>query len=370
MHEPVRVGVVGCGAISGHYLKYAGLFPILEVVACADLERSRAEARAAEYGVPRVLEVEELLADDEVEVVLNLTVPKAHAPLCRQALESGKHAFAEKPLGINREEGQALAAAARRTGLRVGCAPDTFLGAGLQTARQAIDGGAIGRPVAFTAYTMGCGHERWHPNPEFFFQVGGGPMLDMGPYYVTALLNLLGPVRRLSASAAIAMPERTIASEPKKGQVIHVETPDHLCGTLEFTGGAVGTLVASFAIINADYNPATPVTVYGTEGAIRVGDPNSFDRPSQLRRAGEDEWRELPHTFVEGYGRAVGLADMATAIRTGRPHRCSLEQAYCALDIMQGYLDSAASGRHYDVQAPYQRPAPMPADLPLGYLDD
>lgn len=365
MSEPVKVGVVGCGAISAAYLKMAARLPVLEMAACADLDRPRAEARAAEFSVPRVLSVDELLADPEIEVVLNLTIPKAHAPIALRALANGKHTFAEKPLGIDREEGRSVLDAAAKAGLRVGCAPDTFLGAGIQTARKLIDDGAIGRPVAFTAFMMCRGHESWHPSPEFYYEAGGGPMFDMGPYYLTALLNLLGPVRRITGAAAVAIPERTITSEPKRGKTVTVETPDHICGTMEFVNGAVGTLITSFAVAHGEYDRKLPITIYGTEGSLKVPDPNGFDGPVQIRGPADAEWREAPHAFATGYGRAVGLADMARAIRSGREHRCSGEQAFAVLDLMQGFLDSAASGRAVEPAIPYQRPAPMNGEPPF-----
>ena len=370
MAEMVRVGVIGCGAISAQYFKMAAKLPILEMAACADLDSERAAARAAEFGIPRVLGVEELLADSGIEVVLNLTVPKAHAPLALAALEAGKHTFLEKPLGIDREEGRRILELAGKLGLRVGCAPDTFLGAGLQTARKAIDDGLIGRPVAFTAFMMCRGHEHWHPSPEFYYEAGGGPMFDMGPYYLTALLNLLGPIRRLSGAAAIAIPERTITSAPKAGKGISVEIPDHICGMLEFENGVVGTIVTRFAIRHPVYDGKSPIAIYGTEGALKVPDPNTFDGPVLIRREQDEEWQELPHAFPVGYGRAVGLADMAQALRSGRPHRCSAEQAFAVLDLMQGFLDSAAGGKAYAPAVPYDRPAPMPTGLPFGVLDD
>lgn len=369
MANTVNIGVLGCGAISAQYFKMAAKLPILRMAACADLDREKAAARAAEFGVPRVLSVEELLADPEVEVVLNLTVPKAHAPLALATLEQGKHTFLEKPLGVTREEGRQILAAADERGLRVGCAPDTFLGAGIQTARKAIDDGLIGQPVAFTAFMMCRGHEHWHPSPEFYYEAGGGPMCDMGPYYLTALLNLLGPLKRLSGMASIAIPERTITSQPKHGQKIRVETPDHLCGTLEFEQGAVGTLITSFAIRQPVYEREAPIVIYGTGGALKVPDPNTFDGPVRIRQEGDEEWRELPHAFPTGYGRAVGLADLAHALRSGRPHRCSAEQAFAVLDAMQAFLDSSASGTAAVPAAPYQRPAPMPVDRPFGELD-
>lgn len=369
MRERVRVGVIGCGAICAQYFKMAAKLPILEMAACADLDRNRAEYRAEEFGVPRALAVEELLADPDIDVVLNLTVPKAHAPVALEALRAGKHTFHEKPFAITREEGQAILEAARATGLRVGCAPDTFLGAGIQTARKVIDDGRIGRPVAFTSFMMGRGHESWHPSPEFYYEPGGGPMFDMGPYYLTALLNLLGPVRRIAGAAAIAIPERTVTSQPKYGRKIAVETPDHIAGTMEFENGATGTIVTSFATAHPVHDRQYPITVYGTEGTLRVPDPNTFDGPVQLRALADAEWQDVPHAFHPGYGRAVGLADMAHALRSGRPHRCSAEQAFLVLDLMQGFLDSSAQGRFYRPTQPYERPAPMPAERPFGVLD-
>jgi predicted dehydrogenase len=370
MAEKVRVGVVGCGAISGAYFKMAPSFPILEMSACADIDTEKAKARAEEFGIPRVLSVEQLLSDPEIDIVLNLTVPKAHAPIALEALRHGKHTYHEKPFGVVREEGLEILRAAEASGLRVGCAPDTFMGAGVQTARKLLDEGAIGRPVGFMAFMMCPGHEHWHPSPEFYYEVGGGPMFDMGPYYLTALLNLLGPVRRITGTATFAMPERTITSQPKYGKKVRVETPDHICGTMEFENGAAGTITTSFAVRFGAHDGKFPIILHGTEGTLKVPDPNGFDGAVQVRRTDDADWQDVPHTFVTGYGRTVGLADMAHAIRSGRPHRCSAEQAFTVLDLMQGFLDSSEEGKALSPVIPYERPAPMPADLPFGILDD
>ena len=370
MPQPIRVGLIGCGAISGAYLSAAPSFPVMRVVACADQSREAAERKAAEFHVPRVCPVDELLADESIDVVLNLTVPGAHAEVAMRALESGKHTYSEKPLGITREEGRKILDQAAARGLRVGCAPDTFLGTGVQTARKLIDDGAVGRPVAFTAFYMSRGHESWHPSPEFYYARGGGPMFDMGPYYLTALFNLLGRPRRVSGAASVAIPERTITSRPNAGRVIRVETPDHVCGTIEFDGGAAGVVIQTFATHHPQYDEKQPITVYGTEGTLRVPDPNTFDGPVHLRRAGDGEWREVPSPFVRGYGRSVGLADMAHAIRSGRLHRASGELAFAVLDVMQGFLESSERGSAYEPAARFDRPAPMPAHLPFGVLDD
>lgn len=364
-----KIGVIGCGGISGAYFGMAKNFPILDVAACADLDVERARAAAVKYQVPRACAVEELLDDPSIEIVLNLTIPKAHAPVSLAAIERGKHVFLEKPLGVDRDEAGRILAAAKARGVRIGCAPDTFLGAGLQTARKLIDDGAIGRPVAFMAFMLSRGHEHWHANPEFFYEPGGGPMLDMGPYYVTALLNLLGPVKRLAGCATIAIPQRTITSQPKFGKTIQVQTPDHILGSIEFENGAAGTIITSFAMSQPRTSHPQPITIFGTEGALRVPDPNTFDGAVYLFDGKGDDWREVPHAFVKGYGRAVGLADMAYAIRSGRPIRASGQQAMATMDVMQGFLDSSRRGQYYSPATPYERPAPMAADLPFGTLN-
>jgi predicted dehydrogenase len=344
-------------------------FPDVEIYACADLDEAKAKAAAEKYGVPKVLSVDELIREDSIQIVLNLTIPKAHAPLAIKALEAGKHTYCEKPLGINREEGKRIIDLAKAKGLRVGCAPDTFLGAGIQTARKLIDDGAIGRPVAFTAFMQGRGHETWHPSPEFYYEAGGGPMFDMGPYYLTALLNLLGPVKRISGFATIAIPQRTITSQPKFGKKIDVETPDHIVGLMEFENGAVGTIIQSFAVIEGGHDGKHPIIINGTDAAIHVPDPNTFDGTVLLRKLGEKQAAEVPLQFVQGYGRSVGLADMAVALESGRPHRASGEQAFAVLDLMQGFLESSKEGKVGIPTTVFHRSAPMPGHLPFGQLD-
>jgi predicted dehydrogenase len=374
MSKPVKIGVIGCGAISGAYFGMAKNFPNVEIFAAADLNPEAAKARAAEFNVPHVMTVDELLKQPDIEIVLNLTVPKAHVPVALAAMENGKHVYCEKPLAVDREEGRKLLAVAKAKGLRVGCAPDTFMGQGIQVARKAIDDGMIGRPVGLTADMLSGGHEGWHKSPEFYYEVGGGPMFDMGPYYLTALLNLLGPVKRITGIATIAINPRTITSEPKRGKVIQVETPDHVTGLLEFENGAVGPIQQSFATKFASNDNKNPIVIMGTEGALRVPDPNGFDGTVYFRgNASPDPkvWTEVPvaeNTVVKGYGRSVGLADMAAALRGNRPHRCSLEQAFTVLDLMQGFLDSSSAGRVVTPSTPYTRPAPMPF-LPFGQLD-
>jgi predicted dehydrogenase len=376
--DKVRVGVIGCGAISGAYLGMAKNFPLVEMSACADLNPAAAKSKAEQFGIPKVCSVDELLKDPSIEIVLNLTVPKAHVPIGLQAVAAGKHMYAEKPLGIDREDARKLIDAARQKGVRIGCAPDTFMGACVQTARKLIEDGAIGKPVAFTSTWMSRGHEHWHPSPEFYYEVGGGPMLDMGPYYLTALLNLLGPIKRLAGLASISRAQRTIVHKkdgvpgPKFGKVINVETPDHVVGVIEFQNGCVGQIVTSFATRGANYDNKSPIVIYGTEGTLRVGDPNGFDGPVFLCRFDDnkpDEFVEMPHTFVKGYGRSVGVADMAYAIRSGRPHRANGDLAFAVLDAMVGFLDSSRNGQFHVPTARFEKPKLMPAELPFGQLD-
>lgn len=356
---PVKVGLIGCGTISKIYLANARKLDDLEIVACADILPERARSRAAEFGVPRALSVEELLADPEVEVVLNLTIPRAHAEVGLAALEAGKSAYGEKPLAVRREDGARLLEVARSRGLRVGSAPDTFLGGGIQTCRRLIDEGAIGEPVAGLAFFMNHGHEHWHPDPDFYYQPGAGPLFDMGPYYLTALVSLLGPIRRATGSARATFPERTITSQPKSGTKIEVNTPTHVAGVLDFQNGAIATIVTSFDVWPSEL---PRIEIFGSEGTLSVPDPNTFGGPVRIRRPGEREWTDVPLTH--GYtanSRGLGLADLARAIREGRPHRASGELANHVLDAMQALLDASASGRHVEITTTCARPEPLPS---------
>jgi len=367
--DRIKIGVVGAGNISKAYILTAQSFPILEITAIADLDVERARAKAREYGLPRGCSVDELLRDDSIQIVVNLTVPKAHAEVALAAIANGKHVYNEKPLTVTLDEGRQLIAAAKAKNLRVGCAPGTFLGGGLQTCRKLIDDGAIGRPLAATAFMTCPGHERWHPSPEFYYEVGGGPMMDMGPYYMSALCTLLGPVKRVSGIASIVKPDRTITSDPKKGTKINVETPDHVTGVLEFSGGAVATVITSFAIWHAHL---PRIEIYGSDGTLAVPDPNSLRGPVGLRMANDGDWRDvaLTHAHFDGNKWGIGVADMAYAIRSGRPHRASGENALHILEVMHAYFTSSTEGRHITIESPYNRPAPLPRQLENDALDD
>ena len=353
----MRVGLVGCGYISDRYLQNARLFPEFEVVACADAAPERAAERAAEYGVPAVRAVPDLLAGPEIEVVLNLTTPDAHASVAQAALDAGKGVYNEKPLAIALEDGTRLVETARARGLRLGAAPDTFLGGGLQTCRQLIDEGAIGEPVAATAFMLIPGHERWHPQPDFYYQTGGGPLFDMGPYYLTALISLLGPVWRVTGSARVTVPERTIRSGPRTGERITVEVPTHLAAVLDFASGPIATLVTSFDV----WASAAPkLEIYGSRGSLGLPDPNTFGGPVRMRVAGSVIWRDVPVTRpYTRNSRGLGLADMAAGLRSGAAHRASGEMAYHVLEVMHAVETASREGRHVAIESRCERPAPL-----------
>ena len=359
-----KVGVIGCGNISSAYFKIAKGLEDIEIVACADLVREKAEARAAEFQIPRVCTVEEMLADKSIELILNLTLPQGHAAVDIAALEAGKHVYAEKPLAISREDGRKVLDLAARKKLRVGSAPDTFLGGGIQTCCKLINDGWIGTPVAAAGFMLCRGHESWHPDPEFYYLKGGGPMFDMGPYYLTAMVALMGPVRRVTGSARMTFPERLITSQPKCGKKIPVETPTHLAAVLDFANGAVATLVTSFDVW-AGTHP--PIEIYGTEGSLMVPDPNTFGGPVKIRRMGSKDWSDVPLAY--GYAensRGLGLADMAQAIRVGRPHRASGELAFHVLDVMHAVHEASAGNAHVTLKSTCEQPAPLPLGLRPG----
>jgi len=363
----MNIGIVGCGSISGIYFTNLARFKGTRVTACADIDLVKAESAAARHGVRSEATVADLLHAPDVDVVVNLTVPKAHAQVTLDALRAGKHVYGEKPLAATRADGQTILREAASRGLRVGSAPDTFLGGGHQTCRRLLDEGLIGEPVGATAFMLCHGHESWHPSPEFYYEVGGGPMMDMGPYYLTALVNLLGPIRRLSGSARITFPERTITSEPKRGKVVTVETPTYIAGIMEFGSGPIGTILTTFDV----WHSTLPrIEVYGTEGSLLVPDPNGFGGVPMIRGKLDQEWRpvELSHGFAKN-ARGIGVADMVKALQTGRPHRASGDLAFHVLDVMEGFLDSSDSGTHYEPISTCERPAALPVGLPEDDVD-
>ena len=362
----VRIGVIGCGNISSAYLKAARTFPILDIAALSDIDPKAAEARSAEFGIP-ARTIEAVLADPSIEIILNLTVPKAHVEVGLEAIAAGKHVHSEKPLGVATAEARRLVEAAKARGLRLGSAPDTFLGGAHQTARQCVDDGLIGRPIGGAAFFMCPGHERWHPNPGFYYLAGGGPMLDMGPYYVTDLVNLIGPVASVIGVATRTRSERLITSEPLAGTRVPVEVATHVTGVLTFVCGAAVSMTMSFDVARHRHGP---IELYGETGSLIVPDPNRFDGRVEVATAAED-WREVPTraAYADGNYRILGLADMAQAIRTGRPHRASGDLAFHVLEVMEAFQTSSDTGGAVAIASRPERPAAMPASLVTGELD-
>jgi len=367
--QKIKIGVVGCGKISGAYFKRLPQFGILEVKSCVDLDVERAKASAAEFNIPNVCSLDELLADPEIQIVVNLTTPQGHYPVAKAAIEAGKSVHGEKPLTISREEGKKLLELAKAKGQLIGSAPDTFLGGGIQTCRKLIDDGWIGTPVAANAFMLCHGHESWHPDPEFYYEVGGGPMFDMGPYYLTALVNLLGPVQRVTGSARISFPERTITSQKKFGKKVAVEVPTHVAGVMDFACGAIGTIVTSFDA----WGHALPfIEIHGSLASLQVPNPNTFGGPVKIRfgHDPEKQWRDVPitHAYTENW-RGIGVADMAYAIATGRQNRASGDLAYHVLDLMHAFHDASDSNAHVRLESTCERPAALPMGLLEGQLD-
>jgi len=358
-----KVGIVGCGNICPIYIQNLKAFPETDVTAVADLDLARAESRAGEFQIGWAGSSEDLLRREDVDVVLNLTVPKAHVEVASAALQAGKHVYNEKPLAVDWEEGRKLVDLARERRLRIGCAPDTVLGAGVQTCRELIDSGAIGTPVAAQAFMMCPGHESWHPDPAFYYERGGGPLFDMGPYYLSSLVTLLGPVRRVTGSARTSFATRTISSEPKRGQTVTVETPTHLTTVLDFAQGAVGQLTTSFDVAA---HSLPHIEVYGSEGTLQVPDPNGFGGPVRLRRKGDQEWSEVgvDRPYADN-SRGLGVLDMALAASSGRPHRCNGDVALHVLEIMHAAHWASEQGSHIELETCPDRPDPMPQSGPL-----
>lgn len=353
MGKPVRVGIIGCGKIAGQYLESFRRLQDVILVAVADLDPARAQAVADAYPGVRAVPVDALLADDDVDLVLNLTIPAAHAGVALRAIAAGKHVYGEKPLAATTAEACEVLDAARAAGVLVGCAPDTVLGTGIQTARKAIDDGLIGAPVAATAVMLTPGHERWHPDPDFYYQPGGGPLLDMGPYYISALVTLLGPVSSVIGAASAGRSERTIGSGPREGQAVPVAVDTHVTGVLVHTSGAISTLVMSF---DAVQSTSANIEVHGQQGSLAVPDPNHFDGDVRLFALGAADWVTLPVSAgYLGSGRGCGIADLA-ATPPGEEPRAGGTLAFHVLEIMESLLDSAHTGRAVAIRSTAERP--------------
>ncbi len=362
MAEPLRFGIIGCGNISAAYMRLAPLFNSIDCVACADLDPAAAQARAEEFNL-RADTVEGLLAADDIDIIVNLTIPAAHFGVSKAAVQAGKHVYSEKPFVLSLAEGEALLQLAAQHGVRVGSAPDTFLGGAHQQARQLIDSGAIGKVTSGTAHVMGNGMESWHPNPDFFFQPGAGPILDIGPYYITNLVQLIGPVARVMAMSATPHSQRTIGNGPREGETVPVETPTTIHALLAFENGAIITLGTSWDVQQHGH---ANMELYGEQGTLHVPDPNFFGGTLRL---GEDTMPPFDHPFGipnEGDGttanyRTAGLADMAAAIQTGRPHRCSHALALHVVDVMTSILKAGETGAAVALSTTCERPEALSA---------
>ena len=359
----MKIGIIGCGTISSAYFEGARKTDILEIKACADLRMEAAQAQAEKYNC-HACTVDELLADPEIELAVNLTIPRAHVDIGLQVLEAGKHVYSEKPLGVDVESGKRLIDTAAEKGLRVGSAPDTFLGAGIQTSRQALDAGKIGRPIAGSAFMCGHGPEGWHPNPAFFYDIGGGPMLDMGPYYVTALVNILGPVKRVAAITTKGFEERIATSQALDGMRIPVKITTHLTGTMAFENGTIVTAIMSFDM----WRQSLPcIEIYGETGSMQVPDPNGFGGPVNVCPAGGD-WEAEEIAFPDN-ARMIGVIDMVSAIRSGRMHRANGGLAYHVLEVMLAFDKSSETGEHIVIESTTERPDALPLGLPEWKID-
>jgi predicted dehydrogenase len=364
----VNVGILGCGHVSDQYFEGCGRFADLRLVGCADLDVARAEEKAALHGIGRACSPAELLHAGDVEIVVNLTPPLVHAEATLAAIRAGKHVWSEKPLAASLEEARALLDASAAAGVRLGCAPDTFLGGGLQTSIKLVDDGWIGEPLSAVAFVSEHGYEHFHPNVDFFYGPGGGPALDLGPYYVTALVAMLGPVARVTGFARASFAERVVPAGPRRGERIPVHVPTHVTGAIEFESGAHATVLMSWDI----WSTHLPyIEVYGADGSLSVANPDEFDGTPRLRRAGEEElrqppprpgtlpWTSVPLAFSGAVGRGIGVAEMADAIRSGRPHRACGELAYHVLEVLLAFERSGRERRHVDVASRCPRPAPL-----------
>lgn len=362
MVQTLGVGILGCGNISAAYLRLAPLFKGIEIRAVADINAEAASARAEEFGV-RAETVDGLMAADDIDIIVNLTIPNAHFDTSMAALNAGKHVYSEKPFVLSLEEGSKIAALSAEKGLRVGSAPDTFLGGVHQQARHLIDSGKVGKITSGTAHVMSFGLEHWHPNPDFFFQPGAGPVLDIGPYYITNLIQLIGPIKRVSAMTSTPRTKRLISSQPRAGEYVEVSTPTTIHALLEFHNGAVVTLGTSWDVFS---NRHGNMELYGSEGTLYVPDPNFFG--GDLVMTDKTEEAELPGGWDHPFGvindldenranyRAAGLADMAIAIQEGRPHRCNQEVALHAVDVMTSILKAGETNQVLEISTTCERP--------------
>lgn len=357
--DKVKIGIVGCGAISGIYLKnLSNLFKEVQIAGVCDLIPERAEKAFEEYKLPKIYkDMHEMFADKEVDIILNLTRPYEHFDVSMAAIKAGKHVYSEKPLGAALYEGIKLVEAAKEKNVLIGGAPDTFLGAGIQTCRKLMDAGMIGTVVGASAFMVCRGHESWHPDPEFYYKFGGGPMMDMGPYYLTALVSLLGGIETVSGMTKASFPQRTITSAAHFGEVVDVEVSTYIAGLMQFRSGAVGTIFTTFDAYKAE---VPRIEIYGSEGTLSVPDPNTFGGPVRLFRPEDGEFKEIPLMFdYPDDSRGLGISDMAKAIQTGRDFRASSDITFHVLETMCAFETSSKEKRFVSITSSPKRPEPM-----------
>ncbi len=365
----VKIAMIGVGSISGIYLKnITEMFKEIELLGVCDLVRERAEKAKEEYGIEKIYDkMEDAFADPEVDIILNLTRPYEHFDVTSKALEAGKHVYSEKPLGATFEEGVKLVEIAEKKGLMLGGAPDTFMGAGIQTCRKLIDDGFIGDVVGSACFMICRGHEKWHPDPEFYYKFGGGPMMDMGPYYVTALVNLLGSVEGVMGASKKTFAQRTISSQPKNGEVIDVDVTTHVTGTMFFESGAIGTIITTFDVHNVGQ---ARFEIYGSKGSLVVPDPNTFGGEVYLLRPEEGDSVKMPLVFdYKDNSRALGLADMAKSLQTGREFRASYKQTLHVLEVITAFDKASEEKAYHPLKTRYDRAIPMMNNPLTGVLD-
>ena len=363
----MNIGLVGCGNISGIYLKnLSAVFSNTVIYACCDLDKEKAGTACEQFGIEHLMTFDEMLRCNEIDMILNLTTPQTHYTLCKQALLAGKHVYVEKPLSLTYAQGKELVALAQEKNLYIGCAPDTFLGAGIQTCIKVIKEGKIGKPIAGTAFMMCHGHESWHPSPEFYYDIGGGPLFDMGPYYITALVRMLGKAQSVFAYGTRAYKERLITSKPKFGQKIPVKVDTHNAGLIQFENGAVVTLITSFDV----WKHSMPnIEIYGTQGSLKVPDPNCFDGSVFLATADSKEYAEIPlATPYQENARGIGVAETALAEEEKRMNNASGALALHVLEIMEGFIKSAKEGKKILLESSPSDSVELDWDAPVGYL--
>ncbi len=372
MTKNLGVGIIGCGNISTAYLSLAPMFKGYEIIAVADINMDNARAQAAKFDV-KAETVEDLLAATDVDLIINLTIPAAHVSVSRSILQAGKHVYSEKPFVLSLAEAQELGDIAKAKGVLIGSAPDTFMGGSHQMARNLIDAGAIGTVTSGAAVVMSSGMEDWHPNPDFFFQKGGGPILDLGPYYICNLVQLLGPVSKVTSFTGMASDTRTIQNGPRDGETVPVETPTTIHSVLSFESGAIITLLASWDVWASNH----PIMeLYGTEGTMNLPDPNFFGGELTVtERSGDPVAKSWDHPFnipnfeeTQANYRGAGLADMALAIAEGRPHRCNDAFATHVVEVMTAILDAGETGTVMTMTTTCNRPDVLGPDAARALL--